>query len=144
MREKSFLLPAFVIFFFNSHCSPAANCLITNGVKVGSCETVLEFLDVKSKITNSGIINGAIIRSGGNLELHGISNGNITIMQGGFISIYGKVNGEVINKGGNVTITGHVNKLTNLFGKVLVDGIVDYSTGTIEFKKGSIVNGKEI
>ena len=142
--KKISLLPTFMILLFSFHNTYATNCSITDGVKIGDCNQSLEFLDIKSNISKSGIIGGAIIRSGGNLDLQGISNGDITVSQGGSLSIHGNVNGEVINHGGNVTITGHVNKLTNVYGKVFVYGIVDISTGNIDFKKGSIINGKEM
>lgn len=144
MCLKTISLPIFLIMFIGSQNAHAVNCSIINGIKIGNCEGVLEFLDIKSYVVKSGIISGATIRAGGRLDLQGTSNGNITVMQGGVLSVHGKVNGEIINNGGNVTITGHVNKLTNLYGKVFVEGIVDSSTGTVEFKKGSIINGKEM
>lgn len=133
-----------MILLFTLHNTYAGNCSITDGIKIGDCDQTLTILDINSNISKSGIIGGAIIRSGGNLDLRGISYGDITVSQGGSLFIHGNVNGEIINHGGNVIINGHVNKLTNLYGKVFVNGTVDNSSGNIDFKKGSIINGKEM
>lgn len=143
MKTTTVLLNLFLLSALPT-AAIAANCSITNGVKVGDCEKVMQLLDVRSSVTESGMISGATIHSGGTLNFHGTSNGDITVRQGGKLILRGKVNGSVINKGGDVEIYGHANKLDNQYGSAYVNGIVDQSNGTVKYKKGSIINGKEV
>jgi hypothetical protein len=135
---------AFTFILSISQSTIADNCSITNGVKVGKCDKVLSHLDIKSNISESGIISGATVRNGATLYFHGTCNGDISVSQGSKLLLYGSVNGEVINNGGVIEIHGYVKKLNNIFGNVYVDGIIENSSGVVQYKKGAIINGKEM
>ncbi len=141
---KTLIFNVFIFLTIQSSHAIAGNCSITNGIKVGDCDKALQALSVKSIVSESGIISGATIYSGGVLNFRGISNGDITVRQGGKLYLHGKVNGKVINRGGEVEIYGHVEKLDNQYGKAYVEGIVDQSSGEVKYKNGAIINGKEI
>ncbi len=129
------------LLWLNMSNSFASNCTIENDVIQGDCPKSKSTLIVKSSITEVGVIGGAIIYNAGNLDLRGISNGDITVYEGGNLSVSGHVNATVINDGGTVDIKGHVKFLQGNSGNSSVEGFADHATGRINLKKGSIVNG---
>jgi hypothetical protein len=47
----------------NSQLAIEGNCSITNGLKAGDCDKALKVLNIKSAVTESGIISGATKRN---------------------------------------------------------------------------------
>lgn len=77
----------------------AAACNIVDPNAYGDCRNVTvqkgesPSLDVKSRISDSGIIRGATVHAGGVLEFSGIANGDILVKGGGRLILTGVVNG---------------------------------------------------
>ena len=115
-----------------------------SGVNVNSQER--RRLSVKSSITESAIVAGAIVHNGGYLTLNGVSTDDIHVRKGGSLVVYGVVNGTVHNDGGNIEISGIVNHLHSTGGQVTVTGQVGNLSGKglVHFKKNSILQGRPI
>lgn len=98
---------------------------------------------VTSTVSESGIIKGAKVRSGGSLYFNGISNGDITVSKGGFLLVSGIVNGTVKNNGGIVKIDGQVDHVSAQSGEVTIAGIVSRVSGPskIDYKSGAVISG---
>jgi hypothetical protein len=115
-----------------------------SGVNVNSQER--RKLSVKSSITESAIVAGAIVHNGGYLTLNGVSTGDIHVRKGGSLVVYGVVSGTVNNAGGNIDISGIVNHLHSTGGQAIVTGQVGSFSGQglVHFKKNSILQGQPI
>ena len=150
MRKLFFLLTIIGIAAL-SRPSLAA-CNIIDGRAYGECSGVKitsgekQPLDVRTSVSESSIISGATVRSGGFLQLSGISNGDISVKHGGRLEVTGVVNGTVRNQGGTVEIDGIVERLHSSGGKVVVGGQVGSfnGDGPVRFKKGSILQGQPL
>ncbi len=126
-----------------------AVCNIINGQAYGDCEGVTikrdgkGYLSVTNGVFESGIISGATVRSGGVLELSGISDGNIVVEKGGTLTVTGVVNGDIINKGGHIVVEGSAHLIKTTGGTVEIGGIVEQvvDNGLIKYRKGAIVEG---
>ena len=124
-------------------------CNIVGGKAYGDCagvrinDRIKGRITVRSYISESGIIEGATILRDGELHLNGISNGDITVREGGRFILSGVVNGTVKNLGGNVEIEGLLDHLHTIGGQVIVGGNVDRISGSgpITYKRGSVVGG---
>jgi hypothetical protein len=126
-----------------------AACNIVNGKTYGNCENVTvrhgaaQVLNVRSSVTESAIVSGATVHSGGSLHLSGISNGDIVVKRGGQLFITGVVNATVRNEGGTVEIEGIIGSLVSNGGKATVGGQVGSFSGKgpVDFNKGAILQG---
>lgn len=146
MMLKSF---TFIVLLASFAINANAACNIVNGKAHGDCAGVTLNQNIKGIITvtshqsESGIIDGALVKSGGSLYLNGICNGDITVSKGGTLAVNGIVNGTVKNNGGHVEIEGQVSHLSANSGKTTIGGIVSSVSGEskIIFKSGSVVGG---
>lgn len=99
-----------------------AACNIINGKAYGDCagvrinEGIKGHLTVRSYTSEAGIIEGATVLKGGELDLSGISNGDIAVHKGARLRLTGIVNGTVNNLGGNVEVEGTLNHLHTIGG----------------------------
>ncbi|MGH8708954.1 MAG: hypothetical protein ACREVD_12960, partial [Burkholderiales bacterium] len=100
-------------------------------------------LTVRSYTSESGIIKGATVVRRGELELSGISKGDITVHKGARFVLTGMVNGTVNNLGGNVEIEGVLDHLHTTGGQVVIGGTVGSVSGPgrASYKKGAVVGG---
>ena len=130
---------------------PTANaaCNIINGKAHGDCTGVTVNQDGKAPLivrgasSESNIIFGATVFSGGSLYLYGISNGDITIHKGGRLILAGVVSGTIRNLGGTVEVEGTVDHLFTVSGNVIVGGVVHVVSGpgAVSFRRGSVLSG---
>jgi hypothetical protein len=135
------------LFAINAPCHAACN--IINGKAYGDCagvrinEGIKRRLTVRSYTTESGFIAGANILKGGELALSGISNGDITVQEGGRLVLTGMVEGTVKNLGGSVEIEGMLDHLYTTGGSVVIGGTVGTVSGAgrIRYRKGAVVGG---
>jgi hypothetical protein len=126
-----------------------AACNIVNGKAYGDCQNVTvrdgtgPALNVRSHVTESAIVSGATVHSGGSLHLSGISNGDIVVKRGGRLSVTGVVNATVRNEGGTVEIEGMVGSFVSNGGQATVGGQVGNFSGKgpVTFKKGAVLQG---
>ena len=124
-------------------------CNVVNGKKYGDCNNVTinksnpESLTISSYETISGITKYIKILNGGNLNLSGISNGNIIIEKGGSLTISGMAN-SISNNGGKLILSGTANRIYAKDGVTRISGIVNslYGDGEIQLESGAVVNGK--
>lgn len=148
-------LRIFVVFFsltyFLSLNSYAA-CNVVNGKTYGDCSGYTVNTQSRGPITvsrymsESGIISGAKIISGGSLHLSGVCEGDVNVGKGGTLVVTGMVNGTVINNGGSVLIEGQVSNVTAISGRTTIRGMVGYVNGNskVTYKKGAVIGGKPI
>jgi hypothetical protein len=130
---------------FTSH----AACNIIDGKAYGDCEGVNlnvvspQRLAVHSKAIESGIISGATIFQGGDLEFRGLAMGDIIVHKGGRLLVSGIVNATVTNLGGRVEIEGMVDHVHAERGEVIIGGNVSGVSGggTVKYKKGAVIGG---
>jgi hypothetical protein len=124
--DTRFLGLVLVATLFSVPMRSFAVCNIIDGRAYGDCRGVTisrgskDHLSVTKSVFESGIISGATIRSGGALELSGISEGNIIVEKGGTLTVTGIVNGDIINKGGRVVIEGTANIIETTGGTVVI------------------------
>lgn len=126
-----------------------AACNIVNGKAYGDCQNVTVRhgtgppLTVRSNVTESAIVSGATVHSGGSLHLSGISNGDIVVKRGGLLSVTGVVNATVRNEGGKVEIEGIVDSFVSNGGQAIVGGQVGNFSGKgpVTFKRGAVLQG---
>ena len=126
-----------------------AACNIVNGKAYGDCQNVTvrqgtgAALNVRSHVTESGIVAGATVQPGGSLYLSGISNGDILVKKGGHLSVTGVVNATVRNEGGTVEIEGIISSFVSNGGQASVGGQVGSFSGKgpVNFKRGAILQG---
>lgn len=146
MTFKPVYLSCFLaLYSFGAH----AACNIVNGKAYGDCAGVTVNNQSKGVITvssyqsESGIIQGARVLSGGTLSLSGISNGNVTVSKGGSLLVTGIVNGIVENNGGSVEIEGQVNHVAAQSGKTVIAGTVSSVSGNthVIYKSGAVIGG---
>ena len=145
-NQRTFLLAALTLAA--PHAALAA-CNIVNGKAYGDCQNVSvnrgtkPALNVRSYVSESAIVAGATVHSGGSLHLTGVSNGDIVVKRGGQLSVTGIVNATVRNDGGTVEIEGIVSQLISNGGRAAVGGQVGSFSGTgpVAFKKGAVLNG---
>lgn len=138
----SFLLPV--------HSYSACN--IVNGKAYGDCAGVTVNsgskgkLKVSSYMSESGIIKGARVLSGGSLFLSGISYGDIVVSKGGKLVVTGIVIGTIRNNGGTVKIEGEVSTVIANSGSTTIAGIVSYVTGSgkVSYRSGAVIGGKPV
>lgn len=129
-----------------------AACNIVNGKAYGDCAGISinnvskGVIKVSAYQSESGIIAGATVLSGGTLYLSGISNGDIVVKKGAKLSVTGIVDGSVKNNGGVVEIEGEVGSVIANGGSTTISGIVLYVTGTgkVIYKNGAVVGGKPV
>ena len=129
-----------------------AACNILNGKAYGNCAGVnvnkgsKGFIKVSTYKTESGIIAGANVLSGGILFLSGISNGDIVVSKRAKLTVTGIVNGTVINNGGTVEIEGEVDSVAANGGSTTIGGTVSYVTGDgkVVYKSGAVVGGSPV
>jgi hypothetical protein len=126
-----------------------AACNVVDGKAYGDCagvrfnDGIKGHLTVRTYISESGIIDGATVLNGGELDLSGISNGNITVHEGARLRMSGVVNGTVTNLGGNIEIEGTLDHLHTTGGEVVIGGSVGSisGSGSVSYKKGAVVGG---
>lgn len=126
-----------------------AACNIVNGKAYGDCAGVTVNQNTKGIIivssykSESGIIDGARVKSGGSLRLSGICNGDIEVSKGGTLTVTGIVNGIVKNNGGIVEIEGLVSHVSANSGKTTIGGSVSSVSGVskIIYKSGAVIGG---
>jgi hypothetical protein len=124
-------------------------CNIVGDKAYGDCSGVRvsrstpEYLTVRSHISRTGIIAGATILKGGVLDLSGVSNGDISVHEGGRLRLRGIVNGTVRNSGGSVEVEGILNHLHTTRGHVVIGGNVRSLSGDgeVTFKEGAVIGG---
>lgn len=124
-------------------------CNIINGMAYGDCQNVQVHrgtrpaLHVRSQVTESAVIAGATVYSGGSLDLTGIANGDVLVNRGGRLSVTGMVSATVRNNGGFVEIEGTIDRLISNGGNTVVSGQVGSfaGRGPVIFKKGSVLQG---
>lgn len=134
-----------VLFALNAN----AACNIVNGKAYGDCAGVTVSQNTKGIITvssyqsESGVIDGARVKSGGSLSLSGICNGNIEVSKGGTLTVTGIVNGTVKNNGGIIEIEGQVSHVSAISGKTTIGGIVSGVSGEskIIYRSGAVIGG---
>lgn len=147
MRSRS-LQPLFALMLLTPAVG-GASCNIVNGKAYGDCQNVTvrhgagPALNVRSHVTESAIVSGATVHSGGSLHLSGISNGDIVVKKGGHLSVTGVVNATIHNGGGTVEIEGIVGSLVSNGGQATVGGQVGNFSGKgpVTFKKGAVLQG---
>ncbi len=126
-----------------------AACNIVNGKAYGDCtdvtvnQTTKGIITVSSYQSESGIIDGARVKSGGSLNLSGIGNGDIAVSKGGTLTVTGIVNGTVKNNGGIVEIEGQVSYVSANSGKTTIGGVVSSvsNESKIIYKSGAVIGG---
>jgi len=126
-----------------------AACKVVDGKAYGDCNNVpvntgsKRALQVRKSVSESAIIDGATVHSGGSLSLSGVSNGDIIVNKGATLYVSGVVNGTIRNLGGAVEIEGTVRHVETRGGNVTVGGIVDAASGggPITLKKGAVIAG---
>jgi hypothetical protein len=124
-------------------------CNIVGDNAYGDCSGVRvsrstpEYLTVRSYLSQTGIIGGATILSGGVLDLSGVSNGDVFVHEGGRFRLSGIVNGTVRNSGGTVEVEGMLTHLHTTGGDVVIGGTVGSLSGEgeVTFKEGAVVGG---
>jgi hypothetical protein len=124
-------------------------CNIVGDKAYGDCSgvrlsrTTPEYLTVRSYLSQTGIIGGATILSGGVLDLSGVSNGDVFVHEGGRFRLSGIVNGTVRNSGGTVEVEGMLTHLHTTGGDVVIGGTVGSLSGEgeVTFKEGAVVGG---
>ena len=130
----------------------SAACNIVNGKAYGDCQNVNlrngqgPALNIRSHVTETSIVSGATVYSGGSLNLSGISNGDIVVKRGGHLSVTGVVNATVRNEGGTVEIEGLVRSLVSTGGHSIVGGQVGNFSGKgpATFKSGAVLQGAPV
>ena len=143
------LLVSAAIAFLATIAPSHAACNIIDGKAYGDCagvrinEGIKGHLTVRAYTAESGIIAGANVLKGGELALSGMSNGDITVHEGGRLVVTGIVDGTVKNLGGSVEIEGMLEHLHTVGGSVLIGGTVGTVSGPgpISYKKGAVVGG---
>jgi hypothetical protein len=77
------------------------------------------------------------------LDLSGVSNGDISVHEGGRLRLSGIANGTVRNSGGSVEVEGVLNHLHTTGGDVVIGGNVGSVSGDgeITFKEGAVIGG---
>ena len=124
-------------------------CNIVGDKAYGDCSggrvsrSTPEYLTVRSQISQTGIIAGAMILNGGVLDLSGVSNGDISVYEGGRLLLRGIVNGTVRNLGGSVEVEGILDHLHTAGGDVVIGGNVGSVSGDgeVTFKEGAVIGG---
>jgi len=142
-------IPLLIALLFVVPAAADAACNIVNGKAYGDCPGVTvrqgtrPALDIRSHVTESAIVAGAIVYSGGSLHLSGISNGDILVKRGGHLTVTGIVNATIRNEGGIVDVEGTVDNLISSGGNVVVGGQVGNfgGAGPATFKKGAVLRG---
>ena len=137
------------VAFLGAGTPSHAACNIVDGKAYGDCagvrinEGIKGKLTVRSYTSEGGIIEGATILKGGELDLRGISNGDITVYEGARLRLTGIVNGTVSNLGGNVEVEGMLEHLHTTGGEVVIGGSVGSVSGNgpASYKKGAVVGG---
>ena len=134
-------------------CNAAhSGCNYINGRAYGDCSGVQintkskGYIRVSSIIYESGIIDGATIKKGGELHLSGMSNGDIYVFRGGRLRITGMVSGAIYNQGGVVEVEGMASWIYNEKGLVSVSGMVDgiSGKGRVKYNKGAVIGGSPV
>lgn len=154
MNNKNNIYNKILLSFslFCAHSWAHSACNIVNGKAYGDCAGVTinaapsKFSIVSTYSSESGIISGARVESGGTLYLSGISNGNISVASGGKLYVTGIVNGSVTNNGGLVEIEGDVSHVVANSGTTTISGTADSVTGEgkVTYQKGAVINGKPV
>lgn len=142
--QKVLVLTILTVTYLNGSCN------YVNGKMYGDCSGVTinskarGGLIIKSHKSESGIISGAKVYSGGNLFLSGISNGDIIVYKNAKLFVTGVVSGAIYNNGGEVLIDGDVNIVIANKGTTTISGVVDSLSGKgkIIYRKGAVIAGE--
>lgn len=130
----------------------SAQCNVVGDKKYGDCAGVninvggaQKPLQIVSGFKSVSGISGAFrVIKGGALNHSGISNGDITIENGGRAEISGMVNGAVIINGGYAKVTGSADAVILNSGSAFVSGSVGHVSGQVTFKSGAVVGGQPV
>lgn len=130
----------------------AGTCNVVNGKAYGDCKGINVNTGPKGKlvvttaVAESGMIDGAIVKRGGSLQLSGMSVGDIIVEAGAILEVNGTVNGTITNNGGKVRIGGTARSVRVNSGSLEVFGMVDSvsGSGTITYQKGAVIGGKPV
>ncbi len=81
---------------------------------------------ISDKRTESGTIDADVyVCDGGNLTVHGLITGTLTVGMGGYADVFGMVGALVVRDAGSATLNGTCNgNATNLGGDLTVHGVV--------------------
>lgn len=128
------------------------SCNVVNGKAFGDCQGVKVntgsrvALVITTAVAESGMINGAVVKRGGSLQLSGMSVGDITVEAGAMLEVNGTVNGTITNNGGKVRIGGTARSVYVNSGSLEVSGMVDsiVGNGTTTYKSGAVIGGKPV
>lgn len=150
LRMNRYIFAA--VFAIWSVSAFTGTCNIINGKIYGDCKGVSVNTDQKGNlivttaVTESGMIDGAVVKRGGSLQLFGMSIGDITVETGALLEVNGIVNGSIISNGGKVRINGKARSVRINGGSLEVSGMVDSvnGDGTINYRKGAVINGMPV
>lgn len=152
LRMLTYRLTIAVIIAAWSASAFAGTCNVVNGKAYGDCKGVNVNTGQKGKlvittsVAESGMIDGAVVKRGGSLQLSGMSVGDITVEAGASLEVNGTVNGSITNNGGKVRINGTARSVHVNSGSLEISGMVDSvsGSGTITFQKGAVIGGKPV